>query len=189
MFARPAEPDRLLIGWQGSSSHIGDLLIVDKAIQNIAADSPDVFFEFRGCDPPPSLRLLKNVQHKMWVPVAEYSTRMPMWKWAIALAPVTDHEFNSSKSSIKMVEAGYCSIPCIASWVTPYVEFCDKDEDLKWLLCAGPSAWEPKMRALINEPVMRQFYGDKMRKVVTDHYSFNREHPGWKEALQLARAA
>lgn len=182
----PEYNEKLTVGWQGSSSHIGDLLIIEDTVKRLATEYRDVDFEFRGCDPPPALRMLKNVTHRMWMPVAEYGMRMPKFGWHIALAPVTDHHFNDSKSCLKQIETGYCRIPCLASWITPYVEFAEHDPELKWLLCAGPSAWYTKLRALINDPDLRKELGERSYNVVREHYSFEKHHEGWATALEMA---
>lgn len=190
MFAPPVKNDKLTIGWAGSSSHIGDIVMVKEALINIGQEIPDIDIEFRGCElaPDDPLWVLKNFRHKLWTPVAEFGARMPRWGWHIALAPVTDHLFNACKSNIKMVEAAYCGIPCLASWVAPYDWFCSWDSDLKWLLIpeSVPSMWERKLRELINDEAMREHYGKKMHQVMLDHYSLDAPHDGWKRAFTLA---
>jgi glycosyltransferase involved in cell wall biosynthesis len=189
IFAKPRKSDKIIVGWAGSSSHIVDLPIITDALKNCASSYPDVTFEFRGCDPPSNsgLHELKNFRHKLWTPVAEYCARMPLWDWSMALAPVTDHEFNASKSCIKMIEAGFCKIPCLASWVAPYEGFCRHDPELQWLLCAGPANWEKKLRVLIEEPARREYLGERMHKVMMEHYSWDRPHEGWLQALKIVR--
>ena len=189
MFVEPVRKPELIIGWSGSSSHVGDFKVMEESLAKVAKDYPAVQIEFRGCEPPSDsvLPKLVNYRHKLWSPVAEFGGRLPIWGWSIALAPVTDHEFNSSKSAIKMVEAAYCKIPCLASWVQPYREFCGWDKELMWLLCPGASAWESKLRTLINEPAMRDELGERMWKVVQEHYSWNKSHEGWDEVFRLAR--
>jgi glycosyltransferase involved in cell wall biosynthesis len=189
MFVRPERPDTLTIGWAGSSSHIGDLALVEPGLLAAAAERPDITIEFRGCDLPAEhpLRKLENFHHYHWKPVPSYASRMPIWRWSIALAPVTDHPFNDSKSSLKMIEAGYCGIPCLASWVRPYEEFCHHDPELKWLLCLNAASWEKKIRELMNDHARREFLGARMRAVVRKHYTFDGPHLGWQEALRLAR--
>ncbi len=144
-------------------------------------------FEFRGCVLAEDSRIAKvpGFRHVLWTQVAEYAARMPIWGWSIALAPVQDVPFNDSKSAIKMCEAGYCGIPCLASWVKPYDEFTSKDSELRWLLCTTPSAFERKLRILIHEPERREELGRRMRAVVDAHYSYNRPHEGWEKALEL----
>jgi O-antigen biosynthesis protein len=188
LFAKPTPPNHVIVGWQGSSSHIGDLVLVEDAIKTLVYERPDVTYQFRGHTPPPSLTKFSNVQHKLWMPVAEYAARMPTWGWSIALAPVVDHPFNASKSCIKMIEAGYCGVPCLASWVAPYESFCSKDKELMWLLCAGKSSWEKKLRELINDPARRKELGERCQKVVDLHYSWDKPHLGWEEALNTVRS-
>jgi hypothetical protein len=186
MMSTPEYNDHLTVGWQGSSSHVGDLHLVEEPIKRLCHEYyKTVNFEFRGCEPPPGLALFQNVFHKMWMPVAEYMRRMPKFGWHIALAPVTDHPFNDSKSSLKLMEAAYCKIPCLAAWVKPYAEFCEHDPELQWLLCAGPSAWYPKLRELINDEARRKFLGERMYAVLIDHYSFSKPHEGWRTAIDM----
>lgn len=189
LFARPLpkEPGSMIVGWQGSTSHIPDLLLVQDALKQVATEYPDVIFEFRGLDPPDGLRQMSNVRHKLWMPVAEFTARMPTWGWDIALAPVIDHSFNGAKSCIKMQEAAYCGIPCLASWVAPYDYFVSHDPELRWLLCAGQNNWAPKIRTLLNEPERREFLGKRMYDVAMTYFSWNKPHEGWTEVFQVAR--
>lgn len=189
-FAQPVpkpEGKRLKVGWGGSTSHIADLAVMMPAIEAVAKRHPEVDFEFRGLRLlPESVSSLPNVSTHIWLPVAEYAQRFPAWGWDIALAPLTDEEFNNSKSCVKMIEAGHVSIPCLASWVAPYENFCHHDTELKWLLCAGKNNWEPKLEALINDAALRQHLGQRMQTVTSQRYSFAKEHEGWSELLSTA---
>lgn len=189
LFTEPyIDTKRLIVGWAGSSSHVGDLKLIEDVILRVAAAHPKVMFEFRGCNPPESMKEVSNIRHQYWTPVAEYGMRMPRWAWSIAMAPVTDHEFNGSKSCIKQIEAAYCKIPCLASWVQPYDEFCSWDPELKWLLCAGPSSWERKLTELINDPARREYLGQRMYNVMVEHYSFRQTHLQWKQVFDEVKA-
>ena len=188
LYAPPRKHPQPTIGWSGSSSHVGDLLMVADALRSVATDNPEWQIEFRGCEPPPELHTLPNFRHKLWTPVAEFSARMPVWGWHIALAPLTDHAFNESKSCIKFMEAAYCRIPCLASWVKPYADFANWDAELKWLLCPTPGSWKPKLRDLVNDPARRDYYGERMYKVLHEHYSFARRHEGWESAFETVRS-
>lgn len=188
LYAPSLKSAQLTVGWSGSSSHVGDLPLTVPALLAAVTEHPEVQIEFRGCDASPELKKLPNFRHKLWTPVAEFSARMPVWGWHIAMAPLTDHKFNASKSCIKMMEAAYCRIPCLASWVKPYDDFTSHDPELRWLLCAGPSAWEPKLRELINDEGRRTDLGERMYRVMHEHYSFNRVHEGWETAFETVRA-
>ena len=187
LYATPRKKPQFIIGWSGSSSHTEDLEIVSEALHSVSSENPDAEIEFRGCEPDPELKKLRNFYHRPWCAVAEFSARLPVWGWSIALAPLTDHPFNTSKSSIKMYEAAYSRIPCLASWVKPYDDFTSHDPELRWLLCAGPSAWKPKLRELIHDADRRNDLGRRMYDVLNKHYSFNRPHPGWAEAFERVR--
>jgi glycosyltransferase involved in cell wall biosynthesis len=182
LFAEPVKPQGpIIVGWAGSSSHVDDLRIILPVIEKVAPDYPDVIFQFRGMEPPVELRRLPNVEHKGWAPVPEFGCRMPLWGWSIALAPVTDHPFNHSKSCIKMIESAYCGVPCLASWVTPYEEFAGNEKRLKWLLCPSQSSWEIKLRALLDDAVLRQELGHLAKDMVHRRYSWERPHEGWQQ--------
>jgi hypothetical protein len=190
LFSPPArEQDQVIVGWAGSSSHIGDLGLVEQAVLACSQEFPGTTFEFRGCvlAEDSRIRTVPGYSHKVWMPVAEYAARMPQWGWSVALAPVTDIPFNASKSCIKMVEAGYCEIPCLASWVAPYDAFCSKDPELRWLLCLTSGQWETKLRILLNEPERRKELGRRMRAVVAQHYSLATPHEGWEKVFNLTR--
>jgi hypothetical protein len=187
LYASPRKKAKFIVGWSGSSSHVEDLMLVSDALQSVATENPDAEIEFRGCEPAAELKKMHNFFHRPWCAVAEFSARMPVWGWSIALAPLTDHPFNASKSGIKMYEAAYNRIPCLASWVKPYDDFVSHDPELRWLLCAGPSAWKPKLRELLNDADRRNDLGERMYNVLTEHYTFNRPHPGWAEAFERVR--
>lgn len=189
MFSTPPErdEDRVIVGWQGSTSHLGDLPIVEDALTACAAEFPKVEFQFRGIRAPKSLQTFKNVTFKYWLPVPEYAARMPQWGWSIALAPLAEVDFNASKSSIKMVEAAYTKTPCLASWLAPYDRFASFDPELRWLLCAGPSAWAPKIRELINDPARRKDLGERAHAVMLKHFSFQEPHEGWNRIFETVR--
>lgn len=191
LFTKAVPPKQpLTIGWAGSSSHIGDLPLIEKPLVDIATAYPGVEIEFRGCPPTvdSGLAKMKNFKHKYWMPVPEFGTRMPTWGWSIALAPITNHPFNSSKSCIKMIEAAWCGIPCLASWERPYEEFCSHDPELKYLLCAGESVFRRKLFELVVDKEFRDDLGRRMRAVVNRHYKLlpNTPHEGWLQALQAA---
>lgn len=189
LFVPPVMPSKTktVIGWGGSSSHIGDLELVLEGVKE-AAKLPDVVVEFRGCDIPPGsgLTQLSNFRHKYWMPVSEYGGRMPLWGWNIALAPVTDHPFNASKSCIKMIEAAYCHVPCLASWVRPYEEFTHWDKELEWLLCAGQSSWTKKILELVNDRARREELGERCYKVLQEHYTLTSPVTDWERAVKMA---
>jgi hypothetical protein len=188
-FIPPVKKEQFIVGWAGSSSHIGDLDLVEDALIACSEEHPEVAIEFRGCAPKADSKIhkLPTYTQKLWSPVAEFGARMPLWGWSIALAPVTSHDFNNSKSNIKILEAAYCKIPCLASYCRPYADFCSLDPELKWLLCAGPSAWTTKLRELINDKARCDDLWQRMYNVMQEHFSFRQPHEGWEQAAKIVR--
>ncbi len=189
MFAPPVQTDEVVVGWAGSSSHMGDFEEMRHGLTAAAREHPDVTFEFRGCQPPKEITELPNYRFKLWLPVAEFCSRMPTWGWSIGLAPLVDNTFNSAKSSIKMLESAYCGVPCLASHVDPYDQFCSHDPELRYLLCYGRFQWESKLRELINNKARREELGRRARKVAEDHYMWQGNHSGWDQVFEAARIA
>lgn len=188
MFAPPQKKKELIVGWAGSSSHIGDLEVMQDGLIEVAKENPDVVFEFRGLNASTTVAALPNARFKLWTPVSEFAARMPLWGWSIATAPLVSHDFNSSKSCIKVLEAAYCKIPCLASWVDPYAHFMSHDPELKWLLCASKSQWAPKLRDLIHDEARRLELGQRMYNVMVEHFSFNKRHEGWDKVFATVRS-
>lgn len=189
LFAEPVRSNRLTVGWAGSSSHIGDIRLIEEAVTACAKEFPGVVFQFRGCAIPEDSPLrVPRFEHRLWTPVTEYGGRMPLWGWSIALAPVTSHPFNDSKSPIKMVEAAYCGIPCLASLAQPYWDFVQHDPELEWLICASPAKFTAKLRELLHDEGRRAYLGKRAHQVAMRYYTFDYPHDGWQRVLEAARA-
>lgn len=189
LYSAPRPPrEKVIVGWAGSSSHVGDLRIALPGLLQTAAENPDVTFQFRGLEPPQELKHLPNVDFKLWTPVAEFVARMPQWGWSIGLAPLEEHPFNESKSCIKLLESAYCRVPCLASWLEPYDYFTSFDPELRWLLCAGKSNWAPKIRELIHDEARRKELGERAYRVLQNHLSYGRPHEGWEKVLADVRS-
>lgn len=190
MFSEPVKNERLVVGWAGSNSHIGDILLVEDALGQLAAEQPEILIQYRGLDVAEGspLKKVSNFEFKHWTAVSEFGARMPMWGWSVALAPLTECAFNEAKSGIKMLEAAYCGIPCLASWVKPYEELCSRDSELRWLLCASKSSWYTKLKALVNDVAMREHYGSRLKAVMKQYYTLDKEHEGWKAVFEQVRA-
>ncbi len=186
----------VVIGWGGSNTHSADLKDALDVLPEVMDENPHVLAEFVGAPPtdgkdingnPIAHRIMqhKQTRFRFWVPVAEYANRFASWGWDIAMAPLTDHRFNKSKSNIKMLEAAAMRIPCLVSDVQPYEEFCALGGDtLKWLLCSTHKHWKDKLKVLINEPELRDEIGNKMYEVASAFYNMEKVAGIWSWAFQ-----
>ncbi len=176
----PKAKDRVTIGWGGSNTHSGDVGVVWNLLPGILAKYENVYMEFVGQAPPDEIKDHPRVKIRPWVHIAEYAVRFATWNWDIVLAPLEDHKFNHSKSSIKMQEAGAIGSPCLAQDIAPYKYFCQNTPALKWLLCEN-FEWEKKLCRLIEDTAFRQDLGVLMYHHTRTYFDIERTAQQWKD--------
>ncbi len=118
------------IGWQGSTTHFSDLLMVMPAIKKIMAKYPNVWVDFMGGIEINQVRdLFGKFPDEMFRRVSivggtpswlNYPWKLSKTKWDIGICPLIDDEFNRNKSHIKWMEYAAYKIPSVASKVYPY---------------------------------------------------------------------
>lgn len=180
-------PDTVVLGWAGSNTHNADVKDAWEILPDVMREHDNVYMEFVGTAPPPSLLGHPRVRLRRFVPVGEFMSRLSSWGWDITLAPLEDNRFNRSKSNIKMLEAGALSIPILISSVQPYDEFCALG-DLNWLKCSTPIQWKNKLNELIKEPELRNLYGERIKRVSQQWFDIKTLKDNWVHAFQTVMA-
>jgi len=181
------EHEGVIIGFAGSNTHTGDMMFIWDLLHKMLDEYPQVRVEVVGQPPPKYFFNHPRVKVKPWVHISEYPARTATWNWDIILAPLEDHKFNLSKSSIRMQEAGALQRPCLASSYGPYDEFVEKAKpELKWLLCIGSAQWERKLRALIESEELRKEMGQLMYDNVVNNFRIEQSVAEWQEAIHVA---
>jgi glycosyltransferase involved in cell wall biosynthesis len=99
----------------------------------------------------------------------------------VALAPLHDNEFNSYKSQLKVIEAGFHKKPIIASETAPYlidltsaVKGGFRQSDGNALLVGenkDHKLWGQHMKRLIDNPNLAEDLGNRLYETVKDKYS------------------
>lgn len=178
------DEDKVVIGWGGSNTHEGDVALVWKMLPSILEKYPNVFLEFVGQAPPATLKYHERVKQREWCHVSEYHNRLATWNWDIVLAPLEQHKFNRSKSSIKLQEAGAIGVPCLAQDIAPYQYFCSFTKSLEWLLCDDWD-WEKKLCTLIEDKAMRRDLGQLMYVNTLTNFNIEKSVEQWQELAQL----
>ena len=89
------------------------------------------------------------------------------------LVPLVDNKFNSLKSELKLVEAGFFHKPAIVSDVWPYRYILNENNAL---IVKKPKDWLKHMRALINDPQMGREIGENLYKTIKDKYDIRNEN-------------
>ena len=197
-----AYDEKIIIGWGGSNTHSQDVSEAFESVVHMLDKYPNVHMEIVGAAAtdtiveekmgPDGRKVRRRVttasniskhpqtDFRPWVPVGEYPNRLTSWGWDIALAPLQENRFNKSKSNIKMLEAAALQIPCLASDVQPYYEFCSLGgSELKWLLCPLHSDWERKLTILINEPERRAYLGKLMYDTAFKFFNIDTIKENW----------
>ena len=110
-----ATAPKLRVGWGGGIGHAGDLSILNEAF---VALKDEVEWVFLGMDPetPPGT-------HKSFMgatPPERYLPSLAALNVDLIVAPLEDNLFNRCKSNLRLLEAGICNYPVIASPVAPY---------------------------------------------------------------------
>jgi glycosyltransferase involved in cell wall biosynthesis len=101
----------------------------------------------------------------------------------VSLAPLVESEFNSNKSQLKIIEAGFHKKAIIASDVKPYTldligaidsgsnEFNSKGNSLLVPPSKNHKLWSKHMKRLIDNPNMIEDMGNRLYETVKDKYS------------------
>lgn len=173
-FLPPAKKKKnVVIGWQGSTTHMSDLKLILPAIIEIMQKNKKVEFEILGglesaqakelfADTPDDL--MKRVDVRPGTPSWEdYPKLLSEQRWDIGLAPLIDDEFNRNKSHIKWLEYATQGIPCVASKTYPYFRDINKTKTIihgeTGFLCETHEEWVKNLQALIDDIKLREQIG------------------------------
>lgn len=167
------EKDHVRVGWAGTNTHGGDLRQVYHLLPDVLRRNEHIRMEFVGMPAPELIQRHERVRQRNFVPIGEYPSRLPSWRWDIMLAPLEDNVFNKSKSNIKILEAAAIGVPILVSDVAPYKSFCALHKDLDYLVCRGPRDWSKKIEDLSRAPEERDRLAKIMKDVAQEHYAIH----------------
>jgi hypothetical protein len=85
----------------------------------------------------------------------------------VALVPLVENSFNSYKSQIKIIEAGYFKKAVIVSNVAPYTFDCNKDNSV---LISPKEDWGAAMKSMIFNKNRREDLAEALHEHVMDNY-------------------
>lgn len=106
----PNKKPRVL--WAGSASHLGKGGDLEFLVPLIKKTYMDIKWIFYGCQP---FELEGMVEYHPWSNIYEYSASLDSIDADIAIAPISDIQFNYGKSDLKLIEYSALGIPTIAS--------------------------------------------------------------------------
>lgn len=137
-----APHQQLRVGWGGGVSHKGDLDIIVPLIEAFGGHVEFVFLGMKPDTPHP-------VEFHLGVAPRDYLQKLASLNLDLMIAPIEDNLFNRCKSNLRLIEAGACGYPVLASPVEPYLELSPPVFGY-----AEPTAdaWIEKLRAFIETP-------------------------------------
>lgn len=181
----PKSRDKIIIGYQGSTSHKEDLQMVLPAIHRVMKRHGNVYLEILGAIDKKDLDAYFGYWHK---PLLERVAMIPATKlfrdypkvlseqpWDIGIAPLIDTSFTRSKSHIKWMEYAAYKIPTIASRVYPYFMPLEGRETITdgetGLLCRPPE-WEAALERLVVSKGLRERIGNAAYNHIKDNWQY-----------------
>ena len=166
---RPIERTKeLRLGWIGGSCHVEDMELLYELGEWNAKEQPDICFHVVNDMVEGGVydyyRML--VTHNgardnyMAIPTTDvYSYGMNYNLLDVALAPLKDTEFNTKKSELKVIEAGFHKKALIVSAVKPYTDICNSKNSI---LCTTGKDWINAVKRLLNEPNLVEDLGNQL---------------------------
>jgi len=166
------------VWYGGSSTHEGDLHIVEEAILEVAKIYGDrVHFHFTGFIPRRVQAFLFPRQATLhpWVPLADYGRMLAFIRPHVGICPLAGVVFNESKSQIKLMEMNLAGMAVVASNSKAYTNAaCQVD---------GHDEWVANLYSMIGDPYLRKSYFDEDRETISSKFSWQSVNP-WIEAFK-----
>lgn len=183
---RPRKPGQVRVGWAGGYSHEGDFQQFSEAMIAICRRHPHVTFVAAGYE---SFGLQHQLPHYQWefvggaTPHHNYTRLLWDMDLDIAVAPLLEHEFNRSKSAIRVLENGMCGYAVIASkgFDLPYQEVIKHGQN--GLLATSRDEWEEALDLLIHDEATRRIYSRRLREDVERDWSIQQHAGKWQEMV------
>lgn len=181
------DPNKVVIGWQGSTTHQDDLKIVIPALVKLMKKYKNVHVEFLGGIRPEDAavlfenypdKLLKRTKvtggHPAWDKYPQLLASMP---WDIGIAPIVDDDFNKGKSHIKWMEYSMYKIPTVASRVYPYYKDIGKLKTIQdgktGYLAKSTAEWFRKLEELVLSEEKRKEIGSNAYNYIKENWQYS----------------
>lgn len=163
---KPEKSDKIRFGWIGGHCHLPDIKLLEGASERLAS-----VYDFRinlfghdgreGSVYNEFARIMGGKTDKLTVyrsASADSYTRFYNLV-DVSLIPLVDNKFNSMKSELKLVEAGFFKKAVICSDVMPYRKWLT---DKNSLTCTNKTDWFKNMKRLVNNPEMIKDLGEQL---------------------------
>lgn len=170
------------VGWAGSSTHSGDLELVQDTLVNLARKLPNLkIFMMGACNQKVLDLVPKNQLYLIaHVPVDAYLWTLAELRLDVGIAPIAREKFNLSKSNLKVLEYGTMgTVPLASSFGEYHKTLVGSNAGF---LCSSAQDWEMRILQLsINQALLKNMKV-AARRLVEDKFDIGKNWKLWEEA-------
>lgn len=177
--SKPLNPEKLVIGWMASESHLVDIGIVADALHRILDKYPNVEIHTVGSLTAEHFAKYGFKDRLVFEPWAEINN-LPfvLSSFDVAIAPLTDNTFNQCKSGIKWMQYSALGIPCVCSECPSFGGLVKSGLDG---FLAKDDGWFEPLDQLLSSPELREKIGRKALQSV-QAFDINKKAEDWYQA-------
>ncbi len=183
------------IVWYGSNTHDGDLLQIVRPVLDIMDKyGLGVRFKFFGYCPyefidatleagasKPGITIKDEYKWAMeYIPAVDFvhfHDVLSSMETHIGLCPLVEHEFNASKSNLKILEFGAVGAPCV---VTDFGEYADRkaisDDEVIRVAEGDHGGWLNAIDKLVSDDQLRYKMGTALMQNVRANWSWDNDN-------------
>lgn len=172
------------IGWQGSQSHVPDMIHAAPQIAEFVRRHEDVTLFVAGTHPVSLIGSIppERVELQPWVPTEAYPFMLQCAALDVGLAPLVDNRFNRAKSAIKWMEYGAMQVPSIMSAYPPYSDVV-RDKVDGWLV--QPGEWLDTLERLYADRQEVKRVGWNIRERVAAEFDVEKRAMEWYDTFRF----
>lgn len=174
------EAGKVVIGWQGSSTHYDDLRMIRRPLKKILRNYPNVILRTFG------MQVDFLADHPQVEQASRAFTKPYDWPkksatlgFDIGIAPVVERPFNVAKSNIKWQEYSMLSIPTVASRVGEYKQI---ESGITGFLASSEDEWYAHLERLVRDEQLRQTIGAQAKGHVLSDLTIEANIGKWNDA-------
>lgn len=172
---RPANNKRVVVGYQGSSTHNKDLSLVSNALAKLTRHPKvlvKLFSEYK----------LDGALTVPPVPFIMYYPALANCDFDVGVAPLVDIPFNACKSNLKVLEYFAMRTVAVASNVYPYNHTINNG--VTGFLVNTPNQWEESIVELVENESKRKQMEEDSFSFVSNNFDVNKTCLLWRNALK-----
>jgi len=177
--------DRIRVGWQGGASHVRDLKIVEKTLDEMYKKH-NIKIVFFGQEWAHLEKKFPDAEFHPWVDQDTFHVKLGQLDLDIGLCPIEDTDFNRGKSNLKMLENAVYGVPSVCSKIPsgPYnlpegIELNDRI-----LIENTDEAWIEAVESLIVDEEKRRFIGGNAKRTLEQAYNIDVTWEYWAECYE-----